>query len=263
MSIRLRQRAVPYERDFYFILRPLITPLRDLLQVPPYPTRAPGSTLPVLQTNAGEPQCASFTNAHLIRCLTPFHEAIVSPFPLSDFLPSFITFSPLRPYTLTATLTSCRIPSSRSSSSRFLASRHISACISFPPLGIFGMTRTKASAQKTKYGLHLILLYPSLTFIFILFQRLVGFDAFDAFPYRKRDPIQEVQDPILLPVEVQSDTEVAPPSKAASSKASKASNKRPRYRKFLLSYPLLWSTNFLFFLFRINDGGSSPPTWSR
>jgi hypothetical protein len=125
------------------------------------------------------------------------------------------------------------------------------------------MTRTKASAQKTKYGLHLNLLYPSLTFIFILFQRLVGFDAFDAFPYRKRDPIQEVQDPILLPVEVQSDTEVAPPSKAASSKASKASNKRPRYRKFLLSYPLLWSTNFLFFLFRINDGGSSPPTWSR
>ena len=92
MSIRLRQHAVPYERNFYFILRPLIKPLHDLLQVPSYPTCAPGSTLPVLQTNTGEPQCALFTNAHLIRCLTPFHEAIVSPFPLSGFLPSFRTF---------------------------------------------------------------------------------------------------------------------------------------------------------------------------
>ena len=79
MSIRLRQRAVPYERDFYFILRPLIQPLRDLLQVPPYPTRAPGSTLPVLQPNAGEPQCALLSNTQLVRSLTPFHEAIVSP----------------------------------------------------------------------------------------------------------------------------------------------------------------------------------------
>lgn len=199
MSIRLRQRAVPYERDFYFILRPLITPLRDLLQVPPYPTRAPGSTLPVLQTNAGEPQCASFTNAHLIRCLTPFHEAIVSPFPLSDFLPSFITFSFLRPYTLTATLTSCRIPSSRSSSSRFLASRHISACISFPPLGMFGMTRTKASAQKTKYGLHLNLLYPSLTFIFIFFSGWLGSTLSTRFPIANATPSKKSRTRYFFP----------------------------------------------------------------
>jgi hypothetical protein len=73
-----RTRSVPFERDFYFFLRPLVLPLREMLQLPPYPSRPAGSSLPVLLTGPRDPACASFSNADLRRRLTPFHEALVS-----------------------------------------------------------------------------------------------------------------------------------------------------------------------------------------
>ena len=75
--------------------------------------------------------------------------------------------------------------------------------------------------------------YPFVRFNFsllYLFQRLIGFDTWDAFPYRKRDPIQEVADPMHLPVEVPSDVDV-------SSFAAKKSKKRPHVRKYSFHSP--------------------------
>jgi len=78
MSTRLRTHIVIYERDFYHLLRPLIKPLRELLQELPPPPGVAGSTLPVLHPSANKIMCQELSNAELLRRLKPFHEAIVS-----------------------------------------------------------------------------------------------------------------------------------------------------------------------------------------